>query len=1000
MLRRKVLSLATALGFLIPSGIVAQETTTPPPEAPPAAAPETVVTQQTPAATPAARDEQTEEIVVTGTRIRRKDLTTPAPVTVINRDQIIASGKVSIGDFLQALPEQGNAINTQYNNGGDGSTRVNIRSLGQERTLVLINGRRVVPGGTGADSSVDLNSIPSQAIERVEILKDGASAVYGSDAIGGVVNLITRRNFEGSSVSALAGQSGEGDGTTYDLNVTAGTASERGSLLFSAGLFTQDEVSAGDRGWSTFAIDYDYTVPEQFQSGSSAIPMGRVAIPRTCTTAACQAVFAAHPTYTGTNFVVDPTNASGFRPYSGADAYNFQPENLIVTPQQRIQLFAIGDTRLGELARGFFEASYVNRESNQMIAPNPLFTLTAGGDGVAISPDSIYNPLGIPLDDVRRRLVEADNRTYRQNVDTFRITGGIDGSLPETLGPIQGWFWDTSINYGRTSSIDTREGELRAPKIADAVGPSMDPDGILGNGDEICVSTPGDASTEIPGCVPLNLLGGEGTIDATQLETLGYTGTNRGWNQMFSFQANTSGELFSIVQGRPVSLALGYEWRELSGAFIANPINFAGEGDGNNFKSTRGSYNVNEVYGELSIPVVAGLPFADNVEATVAGRWFDYSTFGSDATYKLGARWTIVPGITLRGTYSTAFRAPSIPELYQGAADSFETARDPCAGGAPGSAGEILPTDPLWVACGGVAGDPTQPGSSNNQDDRTQVRTVQGGNDQLDPEKADIFTIGAVWEPSFVKNLSVTLDYYSVDLKDAITTVGTQSILDACYPAQAGAAPRFCDQVTRDAAGRVSFVDDRNVNVGGDKVSGIDLAVRYALPSAFGRWGFGFDGTWLQKYDETLPDGTVVEAKGNYDLALALPEYKFNVGVTWGWRNFGAGLTTRYVGGFEECANVDGTGEAGACYVEEPLAASEGRAPYKRDVDGWASTDIFASYALNSRLGRTNLAVGVQNLLDANPRIVYAAGSSVASSDPSTYDYLGRFVYVRLEHTY
>src|SRR5512132_4116453 len=246
MLRRKVLRLATALGFGISSVAVAQDATTPPPAEPPppAAAPQTAVVGEAPAAAPAKKgdEERTEEIVVTGTRIRRKDLTTPAPVTVINRDQIAASGKVSIGDFLQALPEQGNAINTQFNNGGDGSTRVSLRGLGSARTLVLLNGRRIVPGGTGADASVDLNSIPTASVERIEVLKDGASAVYGSDAIAGVVNIITRKGFKGTEASAFGGVSQHGDGQTYDLNVTTGQAGDRGNVVFSAGYYKQQTV--------------------------------------------------------------------------------------------------------------------------------------------------------------------------------------------------------------------------------------------------------------------------------------------------------------------------------------------------------------------------------------------------------------------------------------------------------------------------------------------------------------------------------------------------------------------------------------------------------------------------------------------------------------------------------------------------------------------------------------------------------------------------------------
>ena len=196
-----------------------------------------------------------EEILVTGSRIRRKDLTSPAPVTIISKEQVAASGKVSIGDFLQSLPAQGNAINTSVNNGGDGSTRVSLRGLGANRTLVLLNGRRFVPGGTGANSSVDLNSIPAAAIERLEILKDGASAVYGSDAIAGVVNIITRRNFKGTEANAFGGISPHGDGSVYDLNLTTGTGGDSGNLLFSAGYYQAKPVFAGDRGYSRTPLD-------------------------------------------------------------------------------------------------------------------------------------------------------------------------------------------------------------------------------------------------------------------------------------------------------------------------------------------------------------------------------------------------------------------------------------------------------------------------------------------------------------------------------------------------------------------------------------------------------------------------------------------------------------------------------------------------------------------------------------------------------------------------
>ena len=245
-----VLRLTALASLAISMAAVAQQPTdqTNPPATPSAETPApSGATEETPAEP---RKKAEEEIVVTGSRVRRKDLTTPAPVTVISREQMITSGRVSLGDFLQTLPEQGNAINTGVNNGGDGSTRVSLRGIGDARTLVLVNGRRMVPGGLGADPSVDLNSIPTAAIERIEVLKDGASAIYGSDAIAGVVNIITRRRYTGTELSAYSGVAGHGDGFTYDLAATSGTAGDNGSLLFSAGFFDQRKIMAGDRDFS------------------------------------------------------------------------------------------------------------------------------------------------------------------------------------------------------------------------------------------------------------------------------------------------------------------------------------------------------------------------------------------------------------------------------------------------------------------------------------------------------------------------------------------------------------------------------------------------------------------------------------------------------------------------------------------------------------------------------------------------------------------------------
>ena len=375
-----------------------------------------------------------EEVVVTGSRIRRKDLTTPAPVTVISREQVVASGKVSIGDFLQALPEQGNAINTAVNNGGNGSTRVSLRGLGTSRTLVLLNGRRMVPGGTGADQSVDLNSIPTAAIDRIEVLKDGASAVYGSDAIAGVVNIITRKNYRGTEVSGYTGTSVAhgADGSTYDLNVTTGIGGDLGNVTFSGGYFNQQAVWAGDRDFASIPRAYDATgknnpfkIVGQYTLGSPTIPQGRITIlpsernlPNS--SGLYQNLVAQYPTATSFILCTDAEKTGGscplgWRPYvpflipPQGDAFNFQPDNYLLTPQQRISLYSAGDVRLASFVRGFFEASYVNRQSDQKLAAEPL-VIGPGGETVTVSANNLYNPFNRDFTQIRRPPAGTESR--------------------------------------------------------------------------------------------------------------------------------------------------------------------------------------------------------------------------------------------------------------------------------------------------------------------------------------------------------------------------------------------------------------------------------------------------------------------------------------------------------------------------------------------------------------------------------------------------------------
>ncbi len=961
-------------------------------------------TEATIAPTADASSAKVEEIVVTGSRIRRLDLTTAAPVTVIGKEQIQSSGKVNIGDFLQTLPEQGNAINTGVNNGGDGATRVSLRSLGPQRTLILLNGRRLMAGGIGADASPDLNAIPAAVIDHIEVLKDGASAVYGSDAIGGVVNIITRKKWSGSEGNVYLGTTGHGDGQIIDTSVTSGVSGERGSVLFSAGYSDQEKVMAGKRDFSKYQYFYDATslnnaagILGQYASGSSRVPGGRVRANGNGNAAWNALVkdtkppsgYLVHDNSIAPNAAclaaggspsdcqwraMNTSNTEGL----GGDLYNFAPDNYLATPQQRFSSWASGDIKLGEYSRAFFEGSFVNRRSKQQLAPEPLIVgptgLTdAGGKLVTISKDSYYNPFGKDFSLASRRLSEFGPRTHEEDVNAFRFVGGLDGTLSKQFGPLEGWSWDANLNYGRTYSTFTLGGSLQTSRVADALGPSM-----LINGKPACVRVPGDPATQISGCVPLDLFHGNPSITPDQIAPLIFTGTSAGFNDLLGAQLNTSGELFRLFSPRPVSLGIGYEFRRVSGGFTNDPLTAKSDSSNGGAVDTGGKYRVNEGYAELLIPIVSGKPLVEDLEASFAARVFNYSNFGSDWTYKSGLRWTPVKDVTLRGTYSSAFRAPSIPDLFTGLTDSFPNVSDPCSN----------PTDPAIIArCGAAA---------NNGDDSTQLKSRLGGNQNLKPETAKIFTIGIVIQPSMVKNLSITLDYYHLKINNAISVngIGESTILAGCYTT--GNQPGYCQYVQRDPLShQINQITNIEQNVGNESEAGLDIALRYNIPTrVVGRFVLTFDGTWLQFHDQTLADGTVIHGKNTFDLQYSTgyggtnPAFKFNAGLIWGLKGFGAGVMTKFISGFHECGDSNGDfSGAGLCYVDST---------YQRKVDAYNSWDAFVSYQVKSPYGKTNFALGVNNVFNADPVKIYNGFAN--ATDSYSYDQIGRFFYLRMAH--
>jgi outer membrane receptor protein involved in Fe transport len=909
-----------------------------------------------------------EEIIVTGTRIPRLEVDTAAPVTTVTRAQIQSSGRVSAGDIIQTLPEQTGGINTQVNNGGDGSTRVNLRGFGTNRTLVLLNGRRMVPGGTGTSSTVDLNTIPTAAIERIEILKDGASAIYGSDAVSGVVNIITRTDYDAVELSGFTGISQRGDGRIYDISFTIGKSAQRGSILFSAGYTSQTEVWARHRDFSYFdygVAGYDWVSAQKRPGGSSSIPNGRFAKPADMGNAAWEALKAQYPN--ATNFTIGddgqwrPFNGSGVTE-AGGDFYNYQPENYLVTPQQRLNLFSTGSYRLLGSLRAYYEALYTHRESEQKLAPEPLLT---DGEGLIVSRDNVYNPWGVDFATVRRRLVEFDNRTYTQDVDTFRVVTGVKGNF------LPSWSWDVSVNYGRTQGVAMKDGLLQRSKLANALGPSfIDPnDGVAKCG------TP---AAPIDGCVPVNLFGPAGSISPEARDALTYRGTARAYKQQVVVAAATAGEIVKIGNAvTPMGFAGGYEHRSESAASIQDPLTSQGDTTGNKIANTEGSYYVNEAFLELNAPILGRFGSwagAGNLlEVNGAGRFVSYSSFGNAFTYKAGARVSPTRDFTLRGTFSTAFRAPSVGELYLGAADAFPNATDPCS--------NRTQNTPLDAACDAQ-------GVPDLVDDRSQLRARIGGNDTLEPETAQSFTIGAVMQPRWVKDLELTVDYYNTKVTNAIQPVTADVILASCFPAQGGTAT-YCDRIHRaQSDGLISSIDDPLSNVGGDHISGIDFQIDYSPRTPVGDVGVTFNLNYLGFFDRTLASGRVINAKGTYDLSLVLPEWRGNVTLGYGNSGWSGALTVRWLDSFRECKD-------NACQQTDPSAPP----PRTRKIDAYAVADLNVGYKLSHTGGSaTFYAVGVNNLFDATPP--YIVNGFTAASDNSAYDYMGRYFYVRLSHEF
>lgn len=952
-------------------------------------------------------EEDVERIEVTGSRIKRIEVEGANPVQVLTREDLVATGITNIGDILQEIPSvAGEGTNTAINNSGSGAVRISLRGLGAERTLVLLNGRRMVSSGTGANSSVDLSTIPTAIVKRIEVLKDGASAIYGSDAIAGVVNIITRDDFEGFESNLMYDASTqEGDGETKSLDFTLGFASDKGNAVVSAYYTQQSAQWSGDRDWSKFQLDMDFD-GKISKGGSSAPPWGRYngvnsANPANLTQlrvdddgspildkdgnqqfdlpdGTCDSFTHGALNGPGQSNPGEFTESTGYTCWDGnKDSYNFAPINYHLTPQERYGIFASGKYEFNDYVNFFTELSFSRRQSSTKLAPLPLAPLAFFGFSAPYAADNYYNQqfgpkekngATVEIADWRRRMIETGGRDTTFRVDTVRAVIGFEGQL------IEDWSYEFSYIYGANHSATNGAGGVNFEKVANAVGPSFkDVDGNI-----VC----GTAAAPISGCTSLNVFGIPGTDTAITREMLDYITFNAhdlGSNEQQIISVSVFGDAFELPAGS-VGVAFGVEHREEKGADFPDALIALGITSGSSRLPTEGGYTVDEAYVEANFPMLSGIAFAELLEIDVALRYSDYDTFGDTTNGKLGLRWVPFEGLMFRGTVSTAFRAPSTEDLFAGSSDNSPSIEDPCSSN---------PT--AFCIADGVPAAGFEPIGD-------QLSSTRGGNTDIQPEEADILTLGIVYSPNFIEDLSLTLDYWDIELTNAISTIGEQLILTKC-----AAEGVFCDKITRYGTeggalyGNSKDIDDRTTNVGGVNSSGIDFNISYTTEVSSGIFRVNLDTTYYATYDKFQADGSIVEHAGKYWDASAgdgnFPEFKTNLNLSYAMDDWSVAYAIRYMASVEESVgfakSANWSIEKISSDFRTEAVGTDGWNVY-RDVGSNIIHDIRFTYFMDN----ITATFGLDNLFDKAPP--YMASGFNDNTDPRSYNTTGRHAYISL----
>lgn len=915
-------------------------------------------TGQTPP--PSKKDAKTlQSVVVTGSLIKRVDVETASPVVTLDRSTISNSGKPVLGDVLQQLPSiSGNATNPQNNsNGGgvasplleagDGASRVSLRGLGINRTLVLVDGQRM--------SNPDINLIPPDMIERVDVLAEGASTVYGSDAIGGVVNFILRKNYKGAQFSLNDGISSHGDAKRHGFNLTAGTTGERYSIAAGLDYNKYDETLAARRKFSRQQLYLSSGAV--VAAGSSSIPTGRIQVP-----ASIASQYGCAVNSSGTSQVTlasgDGSALGDYRCRLASDTYNYAALNYIQTAQKRTNGFVLGSFNLTDNVTAFVDAFYNHTVSSGQDAPSPVGT----GDGLIISSSNPINPFGITFSqnpvagdpnsgyNFQTRLTGAGTRVHSYTTNTGQINAGLRGNFGETSS----WIWDASINYSHTKRDQRDTNEVDIPALQAAVDGGAN---IFNQAD--------------PSVGPLLSAGVKTPIYVFTQSTK-------------QAQVNASGELWDLPAGA-MQLSVGALYRKqfmnytVSDFAVLDPVTttcqILQEACGS---PGRGSFDVKEIFAETLIPLLADKPWARSLNIDLGVRSSNYSTTGTTTNGKLAIEWRPTDDLLVRGTVSQVFRAPNLNELYDGRTLVQPNLNDPCVGL---SAAELTahPVACQYVPVNWAGNSPAQ------------VNTFYSGaatvGASLKPEKGKSIDMGLVYDPDWLPGLSTSLDFWHIYLSDTLTAIQADTVVSSCFN---NSASPYCSFIHREdntsrQPGQVFLINTPVVNLGNLSTSGIDYTLRYRIPHFNvgsmdpGNFRAGLSTSYTSTYNVNAtpgqPGAKTINYAGTFTPQFGnISRWRGTATLNWDKGNWNAQWQSRYIHRLT-ALNAD----AAITGVNIPVAS----VIYHSIQLGYAVPSI-----------HTRFDVGVDNIFDKQPPLLYQNGSNY-NVDTATYDVLGRYYWAR-----